>query len=652
MSKIMDAGILLFKYETLGLGNRIRLIRLESDSLTRPAGFHIQTFEITTAPEYYALSYCWGTSNQSDSVTCNGARLPVTPHLKYGLGELLVIPHLRTWFWIDQICINQEDIDEKSHQVRLMTRIYSRAACTVVWLAPPSPNLAADGNDYVRAAEFASQIYRIGQNHTTLSFRPILQQAKLRPDGWSGRLPTARALQTPADLEKLGLPPLTDYRWGALCNFFSAPWFSRVWVIREVFASRREPIVVGHGRRYGFLCLLWAGYFMSQNFQLLRQSEHIERPSDAEVSLSHTRLILQLAIGKMEWTLEGLLWRTVAYGATKQVDKFFAVVGLATNPESGASQLPIAISPNYSRSLADVGRDFTRHIINNSRTLLILSLINHDEESIVHCPAKFSSWAYMPSSDLHSTLLAFGHVRTILETYESAYFPKRRGHEVWSYSYPRVALEKNLGRITLQGVKFGLVQAVPPRPAVPKVKLLHWIEFAYQVQYGDKPCNDIHGFLQDFFETIIAMEDFDDRDVGPVPGDLYTWLQEHLDDVGALSSSAQAFLGPYLEYCRQMGEQSTQQGDARQLERWNEMYESGPSRNRQFGILRNGIMVLGPRAMAAKDMVCLLEGGELAYVLRPEGSHYLFLGECFVHTLSDGHFFPYRDSEKEWFSLL
>ncbi|KAG7293077.1 hypothetical protein NEMBOFW57_003123 [Staphylotrichum longicolle] len=361
----MDQEIRPFLYEALGR-DRIRLIRLEPDSFTRPAGFDIQTFEIARTPEYYALSYCWGIPDRIDFVLCNGARLSVTPHLKAGLGELLIVPRLlHQWFWIDQICINQDDLDEQSRQVQLMTQIYAGASCTVLWLAS---NFAADGEDYIRASEFASHIYETGQNHEMLSFEPILQKSKLRPGGWSGRLPAARALRTPDDLDRWGLPPLTDCRWGALCDVFAAPWFSRVWVIREVFASRDEPIVVGRGRCHGFLHLLWAGYFMSQNFQLLRQSEHINTPSVAEANLSHTRLLLQLAIGKMEWTLEGILWRTVTYGATKPVDKFFAVVDLTLSPRSGVDPLPAAIVPDYSKSLADVGRDFTRHVVETKQS--------------------------------------------------------------------------------------------------------------------------------------------------------------------------------------------------------------------------------------------------------------------------------------------
>lgn len=285
----MDEGTPLFEYEALGRGNRLRLIRFDPESLTRPAGFEVRTFELTKAPEYYALSYCWGIQERIDFVTCNGARLLVTPHLKCGLRELLIVPHLHKWFWIDQICINQEHVDERSHQVQQMTQIYSGALRTVVWLTP-SPllhNLAVNDEDYVRALEFASHIYEIGQNDAALSFEPILQKPKLRPGGWSGRLPAARALQTPVDLERWGLPPLADSRWGVLCTIFTAPWFSRVWVIREVFASHDEPLVVRHGQRHGFLHLLWSAYFISQNFSScvsVNTSRHYRQPKP----VSHT----------------------------------------------------------------------------------------------------------------------------------------------------------------------------------------------------------------------------------------------------------------------------------------------------------------------------------------------------------------------------
>lgn len=195
------------------------------------------------------------------------------------------------------------------------------------------------------------------------------------------------------------------------------------------------------------------------------------------------------------------------------------------------------------------------------------------------------------------------------------------------------------------------MQAVPPCCAAPEVKFWHWIEFAYRVRYiRDKSCKDIHRFLEDFFETITANEDFVGRDVSPVPEDFYQWLLEYLDRGGEGFPLTQTFLEPHMGQIHH--KQLTQQGDARQVERWNEVYETGPSRYRQFGILKDGTMVLGPRAMAAEDVVCSLDGGELAYVLRPRGDKYLFLGECFVYTMSKGCPPWHKNMRKEWFSFI
>jgi hypothetical protein len=52
-------------------------------------------------------------------------------------------------YWIDQICVNQDDISERNHQVGLMKDIYSRAAKVLVWLSV-SENIS----DEAAAADF------------------------------------------------------------------------------------------------------------------------------------------------------------------------------------------------------------------------------------------------------------------------------------------------------------------------------------------------------------------------------------------------------------------------------------------------------------------------------------------------------------------
>lgn len=86
-------------------------------------------------PNFVALSYMWGESKAQKKILLNGAEFAVTQNLMDALH------HLRgkntskgKLFWIDAICINQDDSSEKSRQVRIMHHIYERARSVIVWL--------------------------------------------------------------------------------------------------------------------------------------------------------------------------------------------------------------------------------------------------------------------------------------------------------------------------------------------------------------------------------------------------------------------------------------------------------------------------------------------------------------------------------------
>lgn len=95
---------------------------------------HVQ-IPFSQRPKFVALSYMWGESNAQKKILLNGAEFAVTENL------LSALSHLRRknafeyrLFWIDAICINQDDMNEKSRQVRIMNHIYDRASSVVVWL--------------------------------------------------------------------------------------------------------------------------------------------------------------------------------------------------------------------------------------------------------------------------------------------------------------------------------------------------------------------------------------------------------------------------------------------------------------------------------------------------------------------------------------
>ncbi|KAI0836940.1 HET-domain-containing protein [Hypoxylon sp. FL0890] len=96
---------------------QIRLFDLEPNEL--------KTSNFTYPDEpFEALSYSWGTEWSAQNVIVNGITVPVKKCLETVLRRRRDTTNLGT-LWIDAICINQEDDEEKSQQVPLMAMIYA-----------------------------------------------------------------------------------------------------------------------------------------------------------------------------------------------------------------------------------------------------------------------------------------------------------------------------------------------------------------------------------------------------------------------------------------------------------------------------------------------------------------------------------------------
>jgi hypothetical protein len=98
-------------------------------------------------PSYEALSYTWVINNNDhgqevmDYVYVDGAKVKILPNLYLALRSLREDPYWKLperTIWADAICIDQENLEERLSQVRLMDFIYSRAIGVVVWLGFPS----------------------------------------------------------------------------------------------------------------------------------------------------------------------------------------------------------------------------------------------------------------------------------------------------------------------------------------------------------------------------------------------------------------------------------------------------------------------------------------------------------------------------------
>jgi hypothetical protein len=82
---------------------------------------------------------------------------------------------------------------------------------------------------------------------------------------------------------------------------------------------------------------------------------------------------------------------------------------------------------------------------------------------------------------------------------------------------------------------------------------------------------------------------------------------------------------------------------------------NGASTNRIFARTKKGYYVLGPKVMKEGDVVCVLFGGKMPFVLRPWGPYFLLVGECYVHGLMKGEaidLLEQKDLAEEVFCLV
>jgi hypothetical protein len=129
-----------YKHQTLQDPFSFRLLTLLPGEHGAPLKCQINEFTDFTKTSYEALSYTWGDSEPSRSIeVCatdvnNPFRrfLTVTPNLHQALQRLRTQEPRR--LWVDAICINQDDLQEKGHQVERMGQTYRDAVQVIVWL--------------------------------------------------------------------------------------------------------------------------------------------------------------------------------------------------------------------------------------------------------------------------------------------------------------------------------------------------------------------------------------------------------------------------------------------------------------------------------------------------------------------------------------
>ncbi|KAK0616299.1 heterokaryon incompatibility protein-domain-containing protein, partial [Immersiella caudata] len=98
-----------------------------------------------------ALSYVWGHGSPSSQIIVDGQPFSVTDNLCDALRNIRS-RWKKVKTWIDAICVNQKDAEEKTERVWMMRNIYSQAFQVLIWMGQASPRDAT-------GLEFAGELW-------------------------------------------------------------------------------------------------------------------------------------------------------------------------------------------------------------------------------------------------------------------------------------------------------------------------------------------------------------------------------------------------------------------------------------------------------------------------------------------------------------
>jgi hypothetical protein len=392
-------------YETLPTPRSIRLLKLPrkakfSTLPTSDISVTIHTYPLEDAPPFNALSYTWGKPYRDpfgddpesppefvQIIKCNGIKIKVTQNLFDALISFKQLK-LAGFLWVDAVCINQADLNERSSQVLLMGEVYSQAENVLVWL----------GHHAEGIEEFS---------WATTDFLDLVQSPD---DPTFVRSPfTGSSLSDESLWEEHGLENTTAKLIKVYKFYISCRWFSRMWVFQEVILAKNVRFFCGRTelsfqRTMVFAMLMrsvgWlAGLVCMANINGGNAREwfreiiivYLLTQGDLDLASGIPGLWNEGTIDGPIPALHGLLFLCRIYSCFDPRDKIYALLGFISHRLSGR---PISIvnyvRPDYKTEANILFTNVMTLFLSNSNTL---DLIGDTRRSISNShPYGLPSW--------------------------------------------------------------------------------------------------------------------------------------------------------------------------------------------------------------------------------------------------------------------
>lgn len=290
--------------------------------------------------------------------------LTVTHNLEVALRNLRLLKETRQ-LWVDALCINQKDRDEKGVEVARMGLVYRHAKSVIIWLGPE-----ADESDLA--------IQRLG-----LIARDIKEQEDVLDAPQNLRLQWSSGLPGPDTYliqESAKMQQQLAADWMAIARLLGRTWFTRLWVYQETHLATQPEVVVGNVQ------LSWKAFYRAISW--IRSVVGNQPQSIITNTFNHTALANLVDTWRKpgrNWSLLGILMSTRSLNCFEPRDRFFAILSFLDK-----ASLNLDLRPDYSSPFEAVCRAWT-----------LLSIDRGDLDILQLCSAESTnapSWVVNPTS--------------------------------------------------------------------------------------------------------------------------------------------------------------------------------------------------------------------------------------------------------------
>ncbi|KAK0108148.1 hypothetical protein ONS95_002970 [Cadophora gregata] len=596
----------------------------ESSNLVQTS---LASFNWDEKPPYIALSYTWADVSQLEKIIVNDKTLQITASLH----EALL--HIQTdepvMIWIDAICINQKDNNEKTEQVKRMTEIYKAATSVFAWLGPASDDSDAAMTGMKKIGDEAMEAGQLKLSRETM--------LKLWDPDPEGLLSSVR--QPFIDLSKsIGV----EFLQLAIKSLAARSYFTRTWIVQE-FSVATELVIVCGKKKLTFPQFAAAFIFLGLH-RVLTVDRLAAIPEDVDPTAKEklkefikndesgapSRLIgsrnrYQKQRPDYHSSMLELLGLVSGYTyATDPRDRIFGLLGVAPDARS------LGINVAYDKAVHEVFEDAARALLKNNYTD-VLSWCRSRSKSNRTLP----TWVPDFSMPLPEPLGSYKHRGQPWEPL----FNASGTNEV------KISASNKPGQLTMSGIIVDTIETVgTPWKRENCQQTATLLDLSLDTLLGE-----IHGACQlarTKSPPISSDSNFWQEALWRIPCADQQW---HDYTRRRADPAAQAGLLEIID--RNSGERSgyTDEGKKTAWRKYHLamecLYDFRPF------ISRKGYVGMAPEFAAVGDLVCMIYGAIVPFVLRRVDDGFELVGESYVYGIMDGQVME-MGLEQEEFCLV